>query len=309
MRAEKEGSWDGCRPCHDGSGGPGPGSRVLSSADLRLVGDAGARLNEPVGCAALPGLFVDVMTGLVDAELFALNDVNVTTGAVSVWEQPRGRVVPDIDDLLSRLGHQHPVMCFSMANGGCQATTFSDFVTLRELRRLELFQEVFVTADIERQVALGFSTRGSGHVGLTWNRSGLDYTERERAVLDAVRPLFVLAWEFGRLRDTVAAMQGAADAVGVATVVVGEEGVLHASPAERLLATWFGASGGPALPAPLAGWAAASRKSGRPDERVFRRDGATLTLTLAPRRPRSWRPSCWLSMHRRWLALVWQRRV
>ena len=164
-----------------------------------------------------------------------------------------------------RLRHQHPVCRHEDETGDFRAMKVSDFLTMRELRQREIYWEYFHPWGVEYQISVGLDAPLSHTKVFILDRmGGRDFTERDRAVLDFLRPhlasLYAAAQARRRARDAFALLERTDSAL----VVLDRAGKIeYATPeAQRLMRAYFRElSGG--LPEELAAWLVEQRRSAR----------------------------------------------
>lgn len=104
-------------------------------------------------------------------------------------------------DIFQRTGElvkdQSPMFA-QLAAGESSAMRLSDFISLRELRRTDLFHEIFNRIHISRQIGIPIQSR---HClgGLTINRKGRDYTVEDVAVAQTLAPQIATAFEVDQM--------------------------------------------------------------------------------------------------------------
>ncbi|MCZ7537731.1 MAG: hypothetical protein M5T61_18650 [Acidimicrobiia bacterium] len=76
---------------------------------------------------------------------------------------------------------------------------FSDFMTRRELHRLDIYEHFFHELGVEYQIAVGLPAPRPIVIGLALSRTKRDYTERDRTVLQLMRPHLVQAYRNAQL--------------------------------------------------------------------------------------------------------------
>ncbi len=140
--------------------------------------------------------------------------------------------------------------------GDLSTHAISDFLSTREFHRLELYDELYWRVDAEDQIAFGLP--GPVVVGIALNRDRRSFSDRDRQVLDMLRPHLSQAWRHvqarGRAQELVTAMEEGLESAGGAVVVIDTHGRLaHAGgPARDLLEAYFGIRDD--LPAELSEW-------------------------------------------------------
>jgi len=144
-----------------------------------------------------------------------------------------------------RLRHQHPVCGYrERTNDWTNARAVSDFVTLREFQRTEIWNELYRDADINHWIDVGLRSDGSHTRMFLFTRGRGDFGERDRLVLDLLQP------HLQQRLDRVQAAAEAADALASLEERTGDDprhivlcsgdGVIEfASPESRRLLTSY----------------------------------------------------------------------
>jgi DNA-binding CsgD family transcriptional regulator len=157
-----------------------------------------------------------------------------------------------------RLRHQHPACSYQDRTGDFTARKITDFLTRRELRRLELFTEG----------GRGIFEMGVGLPAPPWHtkvflfhRGDRDFSERDRQVLDLLRPHLANLYESARKRRLAAALAAGAEVEGELVVLDAGDAIEFATaPARRLLDEYCRDAGGPRLPATVEEWLWSNRR-------------------------------------------------
>ena len=141
-----------------------------------------------------------------------------------------------------RLRHQHPVCRYEDGTGEFSALKISDFLSKAELRRREIYWEYFRPWEIEYQMSIGLEAPLSHTKVFIFTRGGgRDYTERDRKILDLLRPHLARIYETAQVRRAAREALALLDRTDAPIVVLERaDQVAYASPeAQRLLATYF----------------------------------------------------------------------
>jgi DNA-binding NarL/FixJ family response regulator len=85
---------------------------------------------------------------------------------------------------------QHPIVSYRAASNDGRAVRFSDFLSARDLRRRELYQIFFRPVDAEYVMGIEFCRSPTEFVHVGCTRKSTDFGERERVLLDLLRPHF-----------------------------------------------------------------------------------------------------------------------
>jgi DNA-binding CsgD family transcriptional regulator len=156
--------------------------------------------------------------------------------------------------------HEHPLINYHQQTGEGRAVKISDFLTESQWRNRALYKFYKEIRAIEHQMSITIPTV-SADAGLALGRSGRDFSERDRGVLDLLRPHLVQAH---RNAASLTQRQRATDHLRRAVegvergmiVVLGRDRIRWCNgPAERLLQEYFEpALGVDRLPESLGRW-------------------------------------------------------
>lgn len=202
----------------------------------------------------LPGL-----EKLVPCDLVGYNEVPSGEDALVITYPD-----PPLDvagEALGRLAHQHPLIAVQ-ANGDDRTYKISDFLTSREFHSLELYDELYRLLGAEDQIAFGLP--GPMVIGIAMNRGRRSFTERDRILLDLIRPHLTRAHARARERTEtealIAVLERGLQATDTAVVALTPDGRIAAASgvAFELLQAYFPGAGGNSLPPPIAEWLAAA---------------------------------------------------
>lgn len=135
----------------------------------------------------------------------------------------------------------NPLVGYMARTRDGSAHTWSEFVTRRRLHATALWDGLFRPLGIERQMVALLPAPAPLLVGVVFNRCGRDFTERERALLNLLRPHLVNAYRNAQARTIVSALGEAAGQRFDALVLLGALGEpLAPTPRARELLPAFG---------------------------------------------------------------------
>ena len=166
-----------------------------------------------------------------------------------------------------RLRHEHPVCSYEDETGTFPALKLSDFLSTPELRRREIYWEYLRPYGVEYQLSVGLDAPLSHTKVFLFSRAGgRDYTERDRKILDVLRPHLARIYETAHVRRAAREALALLDRTDAPVVVLERaDQVAYATPeARRLLATYFRGSNG-RLPREIAEWLRERRKTSSPE--------------------------------------------
>jgi DNA-binding CsgD family transcriptional regulator len=143
-------------------------------------------------------------------------------------------VAIDVGGTFWRLRHQHPVCVYQDRTLDFAAHKLSDFVTRKQLHGLAIYREFFRPYGVEYELDVGLPAAATHTKVFLFSRQDRDFTERERLLLDLLRPHFVSLYAAAHNRRVLAALEEHDDPTRL--VMLGRNGVVDfAGPAARQL--------------------------------------------------------------------------
>ncbi|MFN8025930.1 MAG: helix-turn-helix transcriptional regulator [Acidimicrobiia bacterium] len=273
----------------------------LDTDDYRAVLDAVYQAHEAVEASEFPPHAMGVVGDVVRTDATSFNEVDPVAGRVEVVMDP-----PDYDltpgtDVLARLNAQHPLIRHYVDTGDGSARKFSDFLTLPQYHASPIYTELYSILGVEHQMSITLPATAPTIVAIAVNRADADddFDERDRAVLDLLRPHLSQSYRFAqeraRLRSLVDAAAGALLADGVHAVVL-EEPARELTPgALAMVYRFFGRPGArSSLPPRVERWLEAQERAARPPGEaaprlqrplVGERDGRRVVMRFVPGTP------------------------
>jgi DNA-binding CsgD family transcriptional regulator len=139
---------------------------------------------------ALPRIFLKV----VPADHFSLAcyEINPMTGASKMVDSVESdkRFNEEFVQAAEKLLIEHPFTKHFMSGGEMTAVKFSDFLTSEQLYR-SVWREVVVrTLGFDRALSLPVASKRGTTAAISLGRSGKDFTERDRLMLNLIGPHF-----------------------------------------------------------------------------------------------------------------------
>jgi len=131
---------------------------------------------------------VERLPRLVASEFTTLSICHLASGRREVYGLPAGTLSADERAAFDRHFHQHPLVRFHGYQGGGVAQRISDSVPFAEFRKSALYNEYYRRVRIDHALALPIYVRDGLLVSFVLNRARRDFSDRERALLDLLRP-------------------------------------------------------------------------------------------------------------------------
>jgi DNA-binding CsgD family transcriptional regulator len=154
----------------------------LSESDYRQVLDVLYEAAAVEGPIPFPDPVLKALRQLVPCDVVSYHERLGGRATVVFAGEPRGPMTPEIRDATRRTWNKCPLT--PVAN----ARKYSDVLTPRAFHRLELYQECARPLGVEDMFRLWLDPRGEAGARLEFDRAQRDFSERDRAVLDELRP-------------------------------------------------------------------------------------------------------------------------
>ena len=242
----------------------------------RVLGEA--RTAAEVRRWALQGL-----AELVPAEVLTWDRVELATGAIRHEAVPSEAEPPGAFEAIVGEAVDHPLLLAHAARRR-PALRLSEAVEPRRLSHSDLYGDLLHLSGVEYGIAIGVRAGRREVVVAGLGRTEREFSERDRDVLDLVRPGLEDALRAAEARGRLVHALAANPPPGTAVVLLDGGGEIEHSnlDAERWLAEHFGAAEHPGwLPGPVAEWLALPPRPAL----VSVRDGRRLTVHLLPGDP------------------------
>ena len=170
---------------------------------------------------------VRLIADAVPSDVVTINEVDPEAGRTVYTAEPELFSVPpdSAGHLASQAGH-HPLIRHFLATGDGSAHRISDFWTREEFHASPLYELLYQPMGVEYQMSVGLPTPRPIVVGLALSRSDFDFSERDRSVLNVLRPHLVQAWfnakDQGDLRSALSAARDAISDSGAGLIVLSD---------------------------------------------------------------------------------------
>jgi DNA-binding CsgD family transcriptional regulator len=223
------------------------------------------------------------LAGLVPADVLMWDRVELASGAVTHEVLPAEAEPPGAFEGIVGDAADHPLLAAHAARR-CPALRLSDAVRPSRLSRSGLYGDLLHPAGVEYCITIGIPTERREIVVAGLGRTERDFSERDRDVLDLVRPVLEDALRDARACERLAHARAPDPLPGTAVVFLDRHGEIEQSSfdAER----WMGEHFGPPehagwLPRTVGAWLALPPRP----PLVSVRDGRRLTIYLLPGDP------------------------
>jgi DNA-binding CsgD family transcriptional regulator len=131
---------------------------------------------------------VERLPRLVASEFTTLSICHLASGRREVYGLPAGALSAADREAFDRHFHAHPLVRFHGYQGGGVTQRISDSVPFAQFRESPLYNEYYRRVRIDHAIALPIYVRDGLLVSFVLNRARRDFSDRERALLDLLRP-------------------------------------------------------------------------------------------------------------------------
>lgn len=235
------------------------GMTRLSSNDYDLLLQCVGELHSFRTRPALCGWLLDqALPMLIPSDWLSYNEVDLLTPdkTVAILKPDSNTFFQQLFPRFKELTWQHPLIVHQMQSANFPVHKISDFLTQDAYHELELYRDVYRPMGVEYQIAVTVRLSSSRVIAFALSRKEKDYDERDRAVLELLRPHLVVAFNNLDLIQNHKTIQNgtelALNELSSATLIVGLQGdiLYHTGPAME----WLGASKPERLPGPVTDW-------------------------------------------------------
>lgn len=269
----------------------------LSTGDLVALLHVVDDLYDCVDVSTFAARVVRAARTLIPGEVTTYSDIDLARGVpIEASDQP-ALLECAARERFAEYMHEHPLIAHYARTGDGRARKISDLVTRRQLHRTPLYNEyVRPFCGTEHQIAIAIRAGRSRVIGLSMARSGRDYSERDRLLLDLLRPHLVRAAAstslVAQLTDALMTpFTRSEDSAVEGLVAIDRAGRtrLMTTRARRLLETYVGrVPAGDRLPDAVRAWVHAHQRGHRSGDAPGPFDpleirGERGTLTIRPR--------------------------
>lgn len=272
---------------------------AIAQHDYEAMFTCIARLHGCDDVEQFPLVALTEIPKLVGADHATFNYVAPSVPKVVVLGQPdlTGNQHAERERVFAQYLSDQPILKNYLATGNPEAHKLSDFLSVREYHRLPLYQRLYHDLRYEDQMAFLLFPPGSEMIAIALARQKRNFTERDRDVLNRLRPHVAQAYQRARkftlLHRALRFEEQTAPEVRVTTILLDEiNRPIQFGPEARLwLERFFPAALRNALhlPEPVEAWLrrSGSLRDGAPspcrcDALVRERAGQWLRLNLFP---------------------------
>lgn len=204
---------------------------------------------------------VATLPKVVPSEWTSYNEFDSESRTNPYTAEPQISTTPEARCLLERHIHEHPLINHHRRTGDGRAVKVSDFLTQGQWHRLGLYNEFYKKVNADYKMSIVLRTPPPLMIGVVLNRSGKDFSDQDRLLLDLLRPHLAQAHQnaesVDRIRRAAAGFEWAMKERAEGMVVFTGKGRMqwYTAHAAEWLSEYFEPSVGPDhLPESLERW-------------------------------------------------------
>jgi DNA-binding CsgD family transcriptional regulator len=170
-----------------------PGKGLEKALDFMLDVSAQREPDGVVRCV------VEGLPRFVASEITTLSICDIPAGTRRVVSYPHDAISPSDQACFNRLMHEHPLVRYHSTHphGGSQRV--SDCTAARDFRRQAIFGDYYARIGIDHVIAVPVVASPGLVMSYVLNRKGMDFSDAERSLLDAMRPALANLYRFTML--------------------------------------------------------------------------------------------------------------
>jgi DNA-binding CsgD family transcriptional regulator len=250
---------------------------------LSLIGELHAFRNRADLCH---WLLDKALPALLPSDWLSYNEVDLLSPAKtqSILKPESASFFRDLFPRFRELTYQHPLIIHQMQSANFPVHKISDFLSQKDYHQLELYQDVYKPMGVEYQMAVTIRLSTSHVIAFALSRKEYDYSERDRSILELLRPHLVVAFNTLELIEgQAAALDGtelALNELSSATLIVDLHGhiLFHTGPGRE----WVGATKTRQLPKKIFDWLDRCFMTGARDSLSWFSDAGEFEIRAVP---------------------------
>lgn len=144
---------------------------------------------------------------VVPSDVSSFNEVDPAGGRFSFLVEPPSFPIPSGSaETLAQFAHEHPLIRHAIVTGDGSALRISDICTPQQWHENPIFGAFYGPMGIEHQMSIGLPAPLPIVVGIALNRVDTDFSDRDRTVLELLRPHLAQSWRHARDHQRIAGL-------------------------------------------------------------------------------------------------------
>lgn len=181
----------------------------LNHQDLQTLFSALSGLHADFNAKTLPQRTLEAIDKIIPGQAIFFDAFDTeSTYVFNSWTNREDLYTAEGMEIFNRFAHQHPLIPDIIGSRIKSAIKITDYLSQTEYERLDLFNEYYRYAHLNRQMGLVLQIASDFTFACTVHRRGEDYTERDRLILTLLAPHLTSCIDnslaFERLNSTTA---------------------------------------------------------------------------------------------------------
>ncbi len=167
----------------------------LAQNDIARLLAAVQQVHSHTDFSTLPRLMVGLQSELVPNEMSTYTLIDKRLQRMEVVHDGRDIDVEKLSPQLMAHYHEHPIARNFAKTKDMSALKISDFLTQKQFERTGLYNEFYKLLEVRFQAVFYLFNNPDAELGMVLNRRSKDFSERDRAVANLLRPHFAQAYQ------------------------------------------------------------------------------------------------------------------
>lgn len=156
----------------------------------------------------------------------SFNEINPGAHGIRWRSVPQNSRMDEYAPLFAELMYQNPLVGYFEETEDTRAMMWSDVATSDQIKKTELYQEMFRPLGVDSQMVVVLPAPPGIVVGFAVNAGAEGFTERDRAVMNTLRPHLAHHYRVIQLRDQVSGLQRAVPTHGWTGALADGDGIV-----------------------------------------------------------------------------------
>lgn len=197
---------------------------------------------------------------VVPSEVTTYDEMNPTKKESKDRSDPPEAFTPTLKQAWTQVLREHSILMHHTRNPDSRVLKLSDFLTQSQLHRLALYNELYRKWGVEYNMGIPLSMPLPLVIGVGLHRGKPDFSERERSMINLLRPHLVQAYHNAeaatRMQQELDLARQGTEETGRGMIVLSPEGRVRrmSTRARQWVEEYFGSSSADRLPEALQRW-------------------------------------------------------
>jgi DNA-binding CsgD family transcriptional regulator len=167
------------------------------------------------------------LTELIPCIDSSFNEINPGANGIRWRSIPENSRMDEYAPLFAQLMYQNPLVGYFEETQDTRAMMWSDIASPDQIRKTELYQEMFRPLGVDSQMVVVLPAPPGIIVGFAVNSGAEGFTERDRTVMNTLRPHLAHCYRSIQLRDELSNLQQALQVGGWAGALANGDGMVE----------------------------------------------------------------------------------